>query len=92
MSAAFKFATLASGFTLFSASALYTFRNSKQEFSSNALALEHTYEPQTRGIPKPKVYMIVHRRRQLVLANVSLHRPSNFVPISVGGYEIRATA
>lgn len=78
MSAALKFATLASGFTLFSASALYTIRNSKQEFSSNALALEHTYEPQTRGIPKPKVYVNSVRQRCSLFANTFVDLPISF--------------
>lgn len=55
MSAIIKFASIASGFGLFGASALYTMRNSHQDFSRDALALEHTGEAVTRGIPKPKV-------------------------------------
>lgn len=55
MSALLKFASIGSAFSLFGASALYSMRNSSSDFSRNALALEHTGEAQTRGIPKPKV-------------------------------------
>ncbi|KAF2486734.1 hypothetical protein BDY17DRAFT_321503 [Neohortaea acidophila] len=73
MSALLKFASIGSAFSLFGASALYSMRNSSSDFSRNALALEHTGEAQTRGIPKPKV-------------------PSNFLAISIGGYEIKTAA
>lgn len=59
MSAALKVATVASGLTMFSAGALYSMRNPQKDFSNNALALEHTYEPQSKGVPKPKMCVLL---------------------------------
>lgn len=65
MSAALKFASIATGFTFFGASALYSFKSRNQDFSKNALALEHTYETQTGPLGKPKLYVsiLLHRYR-----------------------------
>jgi hypothetical protein len=57
MSAALKIATVASGLTLFSAGALYTLRTPQQDFSKNALALEHTGEKSPIAPLKPKLYV-----------------------------------
>lgn len=59
MSAALKIASLASGLTVFSFSALHTMRNSQQDFSKSALALEHTFESQAQAgsVIKPKLYV-----------------------------------
>lgn len=58
MSAALKVASIATGFTVFGFSALHSMRNSKQDFSSSALALEHTFEAQQRApVIKPKLYV-----------------------------------
>ncbi|KAK3722526.1 hypothetical protein LTR37_002518 [Vermiconidia calcicola] len=55
MPAALKLATLASGLTLFSASAAYALKTPQQDFSKNALALEHTLDVSSNVLPKPKL-------------------------------------
>jgi len=56
MSAALKLATLASGLTIFTTGALYSMRTPQQDFSRNALALDHIAETQeTAVLPKAKL-------------------------------------
>lgn len=58
MSAALKLATLASGLTIFTTGALYSMRTPQQDFSRNALALDHIAETQeTAVLPKAKLYV-----------------------------------
>ena len=95
MSAAIKFATIASGFTLFSAGALFTLRNPQREFSRDALALEHTGEFHSRSSLKSKLYVKSDTLPKSCYPNRFINRQS-IHPISsfttVGGYEIKTTA
>lgn len=66
MSAAIKAATVASGLGLFSAASLYSLRTPKQEFSRQALAVDHTAEATSTAavLPKPKLY-VCHTPRHI---------------------------
>jgi len=57
MSAAIKLATVASGFTLLSASAMYSMRVPQQDFSKQAQSLDHTAEAVSAPVAKPKLYV-----------------------------------
>lgn len=94
MSAAIKIATLASGFTLFSAATFFTIQNPQQDFSKNALAIEHIGESSVRSLLKPKMYapdpetVVVSD----IFADILLNRPSSFMSYSIGGHEIKSHA
>ncbi len=55
MSATLKIASVASGLTLFGYSAMHTLRQPAQDFSKDALALDHTLNQQKALLPKPKL-------------------------------------
>lgn len=59
MSAALKIASVASGLTLFSYSAMHAMRTPSEDFSKKALAMDHTLDENAAApaISKPKLYV-----------------------------------